>query len=95
MPHFEKMLYDNALLVPVYLHGWLVTGNDRYREIATETLDDMLRELALDEGGFASAEDADTDGVEGLTYTWTEERQRPTPLAAPVRARTPDHPRRP
>ena len=83
VPHFEKMLYDNALLVPVYLHGWLVTGNDRYREIATETLDYMLRELALDEGGFASAEDADTDGVEGLTYTWTEDDDVPEELLHP------------
>ena len=83
VPHFEKMLYDNALLVPVYLHGWLVTGNDRYREVATETLDYMLRELALDEGGFASAEDADTDGVEGLTYTWTEEDDVPDELLHP------------
>ena len=83
VPHFEKMLYDNTLLVPVYLHGWLVTGNERYREIATETLDYMLRELALDEGGFASAEDADTDGVEGLTYTWTEEDDVPEELLHP------------
>jgi uncharacterized protein YyaL (SSP411 family) len=83
VPHFEKMLYDNALLVPVYLHGWLVTGNERYREIATETLDYMLRELALEEGGFASAEDADTDGVEGLTYTWTEEDDVPDELLHP------------
>jgi uncharacterized protein YyaL (SSP411 family) len=83
VPHFEKMLYDNALLVPVYLHGWLVTGNERYREIATETLDYMLRELALEEGGFAAAEDADTDGVEGLTYTWTEEDDVPEELLHP------------
>jgi len=83
VPHFEKMLYDNALLVPVYLHGWLVTGNERYREIATETLDYMLRELSLDEGGFASAEDADTDGVEGLTYTWTAEDDVPDELLHP------------
>jgi len=83
VPHFEKMLYDNALLVPVYLHGWLVTGNERYREIATETLDYMVRELALDEGGFASAEDADTDGVEGLTYTWTQEDDVPEELLHP------------
>jgi uncharacterized protein YyaL (SSP411 family) len=83
VPHFEKMLYDNALLVPVYLHGWLVTGKERFREIATETLDYMLRELALDEGGFASAEDADTDGVEGLTYTWTQEDDVPEELLRP------------
>jgi uncharacterized protein YyaL (SSP411 family) len=72
VPHFEKMLYDNALLVPAYLHGWLVTGTERHREVAEETLDYMLRELRLPEGGFASAQDADTEGVEGLTYTWAE-----------------------
>jgi uncharacterized protein YyaL (SSP411 family) len=71
IPHFEKMLYDNALLAAVYLHGWAVTGDDRYRRVTEETLDYMLRELFLPEGGFASAQDADTDGVEGLTFTWT------------------------
>jgi uncharacterized protein len=71
VPHFEKMLYDNALLAPAYLHAWLVTGNARYRAVAEETLDYMLRELLLPEGAFASSQDADTDGVEGLTFTWT------------------------
>ena len=71
VPHFEKMLYDNALLAPVYLHAWVVTGGERYRAIAEETLEYMLRELRLPEGGFASAQDADTEGVEGLTFTWT------------------------
>jgi uncharacterized protein len=70
VPHFEKMLYDNALLVPAYLHGWLVTGNERYREIVEETVTYMLRELRLEGGSFASSQDADTEGVEGLTYTW-------------------------
>src|SRR5438132_2481831 len=73
VPHFEKMLYDNALLAPAYVHGWLVTGNARYRGVAEETLDYMVRELRLPSGGFASSQDADTDGVEGLTYTWTAE----------------------
>jgi uncharacterized protein YyaL (SSP411 family) len=73
VPHFEKMLYDNALLVPPYLHAWLVTAEERYRVVAEQTLDYMLRELRLPGGGFASAQDADTDGVEGLTYTWTAE----------------------
>jgi hypothetical protein len=83
VPHFEKMLYDNALLVPVYLHGWLVTGNERHREIAEETIEYMLRELRLPEGGFASAQDADTDGVEGLTYTWTGDDDVPRDLLQP------------
>jgi uncharacterized protein YyaL (SSP411 family) len=73
VPHFEKMLYDNALLASAYLHAWLVTGTGRYREVVEETLDYVVRELALPDGGLASAQDADTDGVEGLTYTWTPE----------------------
>ena len=80
VPHFEKMLYDNALLVPPYLHAWLLTGEARYREVAERTLDYMLRELRLPGGGFASAQDADTDGVEGLTYTWTAEEGVPAGL---------------
>ena len=73
VPHFEKMLYDNALLASTYLHAWVVTGRARYREVAEETVEYMLRDLSLPGGGLASAQDADTDGVEGLTYTWTEE----------------------
>ncbi len=83
VPHFEKMLYDNALLAAAYLHGWLVTGTGRYREIASETIDYMLRELLLPEGGLASAQDADTDGVEGLTFTWTEDEGAPAGLLEP------------
>jgi uncharacterized protein len=83
VPHFEKMLYDNALLVPVYLHGWLVTGEERYRRVAEQTLDYLLRELRLPEGGFASAQDADTEGVEGLTFTWTTEEGAPAELLQP------------
>jgi len=73
VPHFEKMLYDNALLASAYLHGWLVLGRERYRRVVEETLEYVVRELALPSGGFASAQDADTNGVEGLTYTWTPE----------------------
>jgi uncharacterized protein YyaL (SSP411 family) len=73
VPHFEKMLYDNALLASTYLHGWVVTGRRRHRRVVEETLDYLLRELALPQGGLASAQDADTGGVEGLTYTWTSE----------------------
>jgi uncharacterized protein YyaL (SSP411 family) len=73
VPHFEKMLYDNALLTSTYLHAWVVTGRERYRGVVEETIEYMLRELLLPAGGFASAQDADTEGVEGLTYTWTED----------------------
>jgi uncharacterized protein YyaL (SSP411 family) len=76
VPHFEKMLYDNALLASTYLHAWVVTGRERYRDVVEETVGYMLRELRLPGGGLASAQDADTDGVEGLTYTWTEEEAR-------------------
>jgi uncharacterized protein YyaL (SSP411 family) len=69
-PHFEKMLYDNAQLALCYLHGYAVLGKKRYLTVVEQTIGYMLRELALDGGGFASAQDADTDGVEGLTFTW-------------------------
>jgi uncharacterized protein YyaL (SSP411 family) len=83
VPHFEKMLYDNALLAQTYLHAWVVTGNERYRRVVEETLGYVLRELALPEGGFASSQDADTDGVEGLTFTWTEEEGVPAEFLRP------------
>jgi hypothetical protein len=83
IPHFEKMLYDNALLVPAYLHAWVVSGNERYRVVVEHTCEYLLRELRLPEGGFASAQDADTDGVEGLTYTWTEDDDVPRELLHP------------
>ncbi len=71
VPHFEKMLYDNALLLRAYLHWWRLSGNPLAERIARETADFLLRDLVTDQGGFASALDADTDGVEGLTYVWT------------------------
>ena len=83
VPHFEKMLYDNALLASTYLHGWVVAGEERYRCVAEETLDYVLRELALPEGGLASAQDADTEGIEGLTFTWTPEEGVPEELLQP------------
>ena len=83
VPHFEKMLYDNALLAANYLHAWVVTGTERYRQVVEETLDYVLRELALPDGGFASSQDADTDGVEGLTFTWTAEEGVPEELLRP------------
>ncbi|MDE3189281.1 MAG: thioredoxin domain-containing protein [Acidobacteriota bacterium] len=83
VPHFEKMLYDNALLAPAYLHAWLLTGTERYRDVARETLEYMVRELRLRSGGLASSQDADTDGVEGLTYTWTADEGAPAELLRP------------
>jgi uncharacterized protein len=83
VPHFEKMLYDNALLVPVYLHAWVLVGKERYREVVEETVEYMLRELWLPEGCFASAQDADTDGVEGLTFTWAPGEGAPEDLLQP------------
>jgi hypothetical protein len=83
VPHFEKMLYDNALLVPAYLHGWAVTGNERYRGVAEHTVDYLLRELWIDREGFASAQDADTEGVEGLTFTWARGEGAPVELLEP------------
>jgi uncharacterized protein YyaL (SSP411 family) len=71
VPHFEKMLYDNALLLRVYTQLWRLTGDPLARRIADETAEFLLRDLATPAGGLASALDADTDGAEGLTYAWT------------------------
>ncbi|GID96066.1 thioredoxin domain-containing protein [Amorphoplanes digitatis] len=71
VPHFEKMLYDNALLLRVYTQLWRLTGDAFARRIADETAAFLLRDLATPAGGLASALDADTDGTEGLTYAWT------------------------
>ncbi|CAM5468359.1 Thioredoxin domain-containing protein OS=Streptomyces rimosus subsp. rimosus (strain ATCC / DSM 40260 / JCM 4667 / NRRL 2234) OX=1265868 GN=SRIM_026195 PE=4 SV=1 [Streptomyces rimosus subsp. rimosus] len=81
VPHFEKMLYDNALLCRTYAHLWRVTGSDLARRVAVETADFMVRELRTEEGGFASALDADSDDgsgkhVEGAYYVWTPEQLR-------------------
>jgi uncharacterized protein YyaL (SSP411 family) len=76
VPHFEKMLYDNALLLRAYLHWWRRTGSPFAERIARETADFLLQDLRTSEGGFASALDADTDGVEGLTYVWTRDQLR-------------------
>jgi hypothetical protein len=73
IPHFEKMLYDNALLADAYLEAWRVTGRELYQNVAHEVLEYILRNLSHSEGGFYSAEDADSQGVEGLFYTWTLE----------------------
>lgn len=81
VPHFEKMLYDNALLCRVYAHLWRATGSELARQVALDTADFMVRELRTAEGGFASALDADSDDgsgkhVEGAYYVWTPEQLR-------------------
>lgn len=78
VPHFEQMLYDNAQLARIYLHAWALTGNAADREVAMAAMDYVLRELTTADGGFAASQDADTEGEEGATFTWSaaEVRER-------------------
>ena len=73
VPHFEKMLYDNALLASAYLQAYQVTGEPRFRQVVEETLDYLISDLAHPNGGFFSSLDADSEGVEGKYYVWTAE----------------------
>ncbi|MCU1452879.1 MAG: hypothetical protein JWN46_1025 [Acidimicrobiales bacterium] len=88
VPHFEKMLYDQALLARVYLHAWQVTGEPRFRRVLDDTLAYVLRDLHHTSGGFYSAEDADSEAVEGKFYVWSADEVRATlgPDAGPAMA---------
>ena len=77
VPHFEKMLYDNALLTVTYLEAFQISGNQEYAQTAREILDYVLRDMTSQEGGFFSAEDADSENIEGKFYVWTAEELIP------------------
>ncbi|MQF64949.1 thioredoxin domain-containing protein [SAR202 cluster bacterium AC-409-J13_OGT_754m] len=72
VPHFEKMLYDNALLASLYTHAFQATGKSRYRKVTEETIDYILREMTTNEGGFCSSQDADSENIEGKFFVWTQ-----------------------
>ena len=82
VPHFEQMLYDNAQLARAYLQAWAATGDARYRGVAEGVLGYLIRELCTEDCAFAASQDADTNGVEGATFTWTAEEIR-TVLGSP------------
>ena len=78
IPHFEKMLYNQAQLTQVYLHAYRMTGKDNYARVARQTLDYVLREMTSNEGGFYSATDADSEGIEGKYFVWRHDEIKET-----------------
>jgi uncharacterized protein YyaL (SSP411 family) len=76
VPHFEKMLYDNALLVLAFVEGWQATGKETWARVARDTVEMVLRDFSAPDGGFASASDADSEGEEGRCFTWSEAEVR-------------------
>jgi hypothetical protein len=91
IPHFEKMLYDNAQLARTYTHAWQLWKEPQYRRIAIETLEYLVRDMRDEDGGFHSSEDADSEGVEGKFYAWSyDEFMEVAPDAAEYYGITPD-----